>query len=436
VRVVLVEAPLPRAVSTQPGGEVLPLGLASLAAALSPEHDVFVALPSLCPDPWGAPGGLAPLAERILRDGQPDVVGISATSAGLLGARALARALRAAAPDLLLLAGGVHATVAPQDLLQEPAFDAVFQGEAEETLVAFLRGWRPQSPAPRCPGVWTRAPEGLPQPPAEPAALPDLGRLARPRRSGLLWPARSPATFSGVETARGCRFHCSYCSVPELSLRRVRTVPLPAVLDELAALRRDQGVDSLFFHDSVFTLDPERSLALCAGLREQQPLLPYSCQTRIDCVQPAVLDALAASGCSQILYGVETGSLRSARNIGKRLDRARLDAVIAWTRERGIRCASFFMVGFPWEDEADLDATEDLALGAGFDQVYLFSATPLPGTRLWEESGGWDLDGTFDFRQPERNFSALEEDRFRSRFRALQERFAAYNVDRMLAALR
>jgi len=153
-------------------------------------------------------------------------------------------------------------------------------------------------------------------------------------------------------------------------------------------------------------------------------------------VDPEVLAALARSGCTQIMYGVETGSERSARRIRKPLARARLEQVLGWTRAEGIRAAGFFMVGFPWEDATDLEATAELALGGHFDVVYLFSATPLPGTELWERCGRPELPRGFDFRLPQLGYGLLSGDEYTARFTALRAAFDEHNRRSLIESAR
>jgi anaerobic magnesium-protoporphyrin IX monomethyl ester cyclase len=244
-------------------------------------------------------------------------------------------------------------------------------------------------------------------------------------------PPPPPGFFSGLAASRGCAFACAYCAVPRLCARRVRWVPVAHVLEEVAHLRSDLGVGSLFFHDAVFGLHAGRTLELCEGLAKQLPVLPYSCQTRVDCLAPRVLDAMASSGCGQVMLGIETGSPETARRIHKELPEAQVREAVRSIRARGMRCAGFFMVGFPWEDREHLLQTRSLALDLELDYVHLFSATPLPGSELGDALGGVLPAGTHDFRTPWMNFSSMSDACYSEEFEALRGAFDAYNHSRI-----
>jgi len=434
MRILLIEAPSLHGDGTGQTRALLPLGLAALAATLAPAHEVGLLLPdTLATDLTGA-AALDALADRVLAE-RPELVGIGLTSATFGRARGLTAALAARAPELPLLLGGVHATVAPAAALHASAAHAALAGEADRTLPALLRQLAHGIPLrkARLPGLWRQAPGAGPGttpqivPPPRSAAFPALDRLPLPRRAGVIGPPLPASAFSGLTTSRGCCFDCSFCAAARLGGGRVRFRPLPQVLAEVDELRTRWAVPSLFFHDSVLTLSRPRTLALAAGLAARSPALPFTGQTRIDRIDPELLDHLARAGCQQLMYGVETGSPRTGERIGKPLDQAAVRRVARWTRERGILPAAFFIVGFPWETAEDLAATREVALGSGFDAVHLFSAHPLPGSRLGDEFP-LDLAGPLDFRTPQRNFTTLPDAEYQQRFTALAADFAAHNL--------
>ena len=52
------------------------------------------------------------------------------------------------------------------------------------------------------------------------------------------------------------------------------------ITDEIAALRARYDIPYLFFHDSVFTLNRKRTVALCESLIRRDLIVPFACQTR------------------------------------------------------------------------------------------------------------------------------------------------------------
>ncbi len=76
--------------------------------------------------------------KEILRF-EPDLVGITATTAGIVAAGALAQSLKETRPGIINLIGGCHVTALPEEtLLTFPGFDVAVLGEGEETLKDIL----------------------------------------------------------------------------------------------------------------------------------------------------------------------------------------------------------------------------------------------------------------------------------------------------------
>jgi radical SAM superfamily enzyme YgiQ (UPF0313 family) len=89
------------------------------------------------------------------------------------------------------------------------------------------------------------------------------------------------------------------------------------------------------------------------------------------------------------------------------------------------------MIGFPWETQAQMTKTADFATSLGLDAVSLFSATPLPGTELWEMVGGTPTPDSVDFRTPQVNVTSLTDDAYAKLFAGIKARMDAYNEGEM-----
>jgi len=416
---------------------VQPLGLGYLGAVLAPHHDVRFLLPDVHPylgtDPWGELG-------RAVADEAPDVLAITAVTATYPAAVRLAQVARQVRPELVVVLGGTHASADPEGALRgAPDVDYVVRGEGETAIVALAEQLAAGTLAPATlPGLVWRA-EGdrvIQNPPGPPLA--DLDALPFPLRAAhhVRWgETLHPSFFQALITLRGCPYRCVYCAVPQSVDRKTRYRSPGNVLDEIAHLRHAHDVPALFFHDSVFSLHRERTLALCRGMRWRGLALPFTCQTRTDRVDPELLDAMAAAGCQQLFFGIESGDVESLRRIRKLVPLDGIRATVELVRSRGIRCSGFFIVGFPWEDETVIARTVDFAVGLGLDAISLFSATPLPGTELWELAGGAHLPDSIDFRTPQVNLTRLDDAAYADVFARARARIERHNEDRMHARL-
>ena len=113
--------------------------------------------------------------------------------------------------------------------------------------------------------------------------------------------------------------------------------------------------------------------------------VPFSLHARVDSVNRRLLEALAAAGCQQITYGVESGSERVRREVMQRPIRQQLfHRVFGWTRELGILAIGNYMLGLPGETRAELEMTYKMARDLDADDFGYFVFYPYPGTRLFD----------------------------------------------------
>ncbi len=412
--------------------QVLPMGLGYLAAVLKREHEVAMLLPDarayVGDDPWGE-------IERAIAGWRPDVVGITSVTATWPAARRLAALVGEALPGVPVVVGGVHATFRPEEAARAKNVYAVVAGEGELTFPQLLavaaRGGDPAA----VPGVYASDGESVRHGP-EREPIRDLDALPLPDRDAVLWPADlQPAFYQATITLRGCPYRCIYCSVPNGPEGRTRYRSADAVADEVAHLVDKYRVPYVFYHDSVFTLNRKRTLEICDALLRRGLRVPFACQTRADRVDEELLDRMREVGLHQVFFGIESGDRDSLKLIKKDMPLERIRTAVKWVKARGIRCTGFFMVGFPWETEALIRRTADFACALGLDAVSLFSATPLPGTELWEMSRGAALPDSIDFRTPQVNLTALASDEYARIFEDVKAQITAYNQSVMQAAL-
>lgn len=100
-----------------------------------------------------------------------------------------------------------------------------------------------------------------------------------------------------------------------------------------------------------------------------------------------------------------------------------------------VRTGGFFMVGWPWEDEAAIDETIDFATSLDLDALSLFSATPLPGTELHALARDRTLPRSIDFRTPQVNLTGMDDATYAAAYGRASARVDGYNQQRLLAAL-
>ena len=160
------------------------------------------------------------------------------------------------------------------------------------------------------------------------------------------------------------------------------------VVAELAGLKRDGKLSYVIFLDDTFTINHPWVRRFCE-IFPREVGVPFSLHARVETVKESLLAPLAAAGCQQITYGVESGSERIRRQVMQRpVTNQRFRDVFRWTREAGIFATANYMLGLPGETREDLQATLDLAAElvteSGVLDFGYFVFYPYPGTHLFQ----------------------------------------------------
>ncbi|HKY32382.1 MAG TPA: cobalamin-dependent protein [Candidatus Polarisedimenticolia bacterium] len=354
---------------------VEPLGLEYVAAALTAAgHEVWLA------DLRFGPG----LAAWVRRS-RPALVGVSVMHALEYGAaEALARRARRLAPGAFLLAGG-HAAAAYPGPLETDAFDAVAVDDGEAIAPALAGALARGHPVTGVPSLRVRTPEGwVSTPCGERGGLDDVPLPARALLDGRR--ARYHCLLFrpvwAVETARGCPFRCSFCSVWQLYGRSFRERSAGAVVQDMAS-----AGPHVFIVDDLFWNHPARSLELARALRRRGVRKRWMLvQSRCDVVarHPELLEAWRPlAGEIDIFFGLEAASdgglehLTKDATTGDTLEAARL------ARSLGYQVTGNFVVDPRW-DEARFRELWDFVDRHGFHRAGYTLLTPLPGTELFD----------------------------------------------------
>lgn len=320
----------------------------------------------------------------------PDVVGIAMYTAAFKSAQNVAAVCREINPDVKIVVGGFHPTVDPEGVMECELFDYAIRGEGEYPLWQLLKGDEPKS----IEGLSFRhSSQVIHNQPA--GFIGDLDTLPFPLRNPgfYLNPSRG-VDWGGLTTSRGCPFACTFCASPSFWGRRVRFRSLENILDEIAFLYENLGVDTLHFQDDTFTLKRDRVVALCTEILARQWHLKWVCNARVDRVDRELLTLMKKAGCVHVKVGVESGNDETLKLIRKNITTSAVQKAVADIKSVGLSFTTYFVIGFPNENNAMIRQTIEFARSLGADSYTLSILTPYFGTELWDVyvSSGRDLD--------------------------------------------
>ncbi len=362
-----------------------PLGLLYLAAALELEGHA-VRLLDMDAEALGKEGYV-----RLLRQLEPEMVGITAVTPTYPAACELGRLARATRRSTVVM-GGPHATALPSQVLREGGADIVVIGEGENTLVELSRvvgdGRRLGSVRGT---AWLDGEQVCLSEPRD--LIDDLDRLPFPARYLLRQPhGYRPADARAHPVAtllasRGCPGRCTFCASHLTAGRWVRRRSKEAVAEELRHLRRRCGVREVHIVDDCFTAGREAVLETLEEIARAGLELSFLfCNgLRADMVDRDVLRSLRRMGTWSVGYGVEDADPEILRRAGKPTDLDRVRDAVSDARAMGIATWLFFMIGLPGQSHASLKRSVRFALELDPDYAKFEIFKPYPGTAAWDE---------------------------------------------------
>jgi len=309
---------------------------------------------------------------------RPDAVLISLECYSAKRAYSIADRFRSAGVKVLL--GGFQATLCPDEAAEHA--DALMLGAAENVLHEVLADL----------GAGSLRPRYTSEEPPKFGPLPDRSLFGK-RKYGPL---------GLVETARGCRLRCDFCSICKFFKHAYVPRPLEDVFAEVASLKQK----AIFFVDDNLAMDVSRLKAFCRGLA---PLgKRWVAQLGLNVADDdETLDLMYRSGCAGVLIGFESLSSETLTAMGKDVNRVRADydRAVANLRRHHISVYATFVFGYDGDTEETFTRVWDFAQRSKFAFTAFNHLVPFPGTDVYERmrkegrllSEKWWLDSNYTF---------------------------------------
>ncbi|MEI8349271.1 MAG: radical SAM protein [Candidatus Omnitrophota bacterium] len=311
----------------------------------------------------------------------PDFVGITATTPQIASALKIAEYIKNLAPDIKIILGGFHVSALPEQTLTHRYVDIVVCGEGEITISEIIGG----KDICDIKGIYFRQMDSIRKNAPRPL-IEDLDSLPFPLWEGL--PVRSyyyfPEHTVGIISGRGCPYGCSFCASAVIHGNRYRMRSPNNFVDEIELLRKDYGVEYLFFVDETFTINPQRTEEICSIIQKRKISVKWTCDTRVDHVTKDMLRIMKSAGCRSLRIGVESADERVLKMTGKNITLAEAERAISWANELGIKTTAYFILGLPYETPASLDKTLVFSKKLNTDVAQFSMLVPLPGTKIWD----------------------------------------------------
>lgn len=316
---------------------------------------------------------------KKIRGMEPDLIAISLNSICFPKSFELIRRIKEIFPLIAVVVGGPHVSSEQDAILKENGvIDFAIIKEGEIPLALLCKG----EPLDRIPGLIWRDKDGKVN--SNPIKSAEINDLPYPRYERFDMFKKYTPGIMAIVTSRGCPFKCAFCQQSSLLGKMWRGRESQSIVEEIEFWYR-RGFSSIHILDDNFGMDKKRLLFisdLVAKMRLKDLEIFLIGGLRIQNMTQEILLALKKMGVRNISFGVESGSDRILKFIGKGITVKDIDKVVKMAVEMGFLVRLFFIIGFPYEKMEDAKKSFDLALRHKVHAVRFFNLVPYEGTGI------------------------------------------------------
>ena len=360
-----------------------PLGLAYMAAVLE-ENDIEVNIIDAC----ALELSLDDIAYEL--NPSPEIIAITALTPTIGKALETANFAKKTCPDAMIVMGGYHPTFNYKEILDHEYVDVVIMGEGENTLLDLAKTVETGGSLKDVKGlafgdiITTTRP-----------LIDDLDDLPLPARH--LLPMESykllnmETRMSTMITSRGCPMQCSFCSSAALHGHKLRLRSVDKILDEMEYLVNELNVETIAFMDDTFTLNKNRVLKICEGIKERNINVLWGCTARVDTLNSEVLKRMGDAGCITIFMGVESADQQILDDANKQTTIEKIRNAFEISRKEKIRTIASVVIGMPGDTQESIKKTINFVKELNPSYAIFSLATPYPGTKFYQQTFEKDI---------------------------------------------
>ncbi|NQT22047.1 MAG: radical SAM protein [Candidatus Omnitrophica bacterium] len=197
--------------------------------------------------------------------------------------------------------------------------------------------------------------------------------------------------YALIISSRGCPYDCIFCTANQYYGKTLRLRSPEKIIAEIEEVRTKYGVRNVTMWSDTFTLDREFVVKICNLLIAKRLGVRWMCNSRVDKVDPGLLELMKKSGCMGISYGIESGNQEILDNIKKKITILHIKNAIKWTRQAGIESLVHVIFGLPGETRETIEETTNFIIELDPDYAQFYCAIPFPGTEFYNicKKNGW-----------------------------------------------
>jgi anaerobic magnesium-protoporphyrin IX monomethyl ester cyclase len=256
---------------------------------------------------------------------------------------------------MLIIAGGAHPTIDPQDVINNAKVDACIVGEGEETTYELLRKVLANQSITDVAGTVNSQKSNGMRP-----LLKDID----------FFPAWEMIDFEDYDVAvsrkkrmaymlpiRGCPNYCTFCSNPVWKLEKpwVRQRSPKNIAEEVSYLY-GRGIREIYLRSDTFNVDINWCIQVCSEIEKLNLKgMVFQCNLRADKLNDELAEKLSAIHVWLVHIGIESANDRVLKGIGKNVTYADTMRTLGLLKNYGIKVYGFLMLYNAWEANGKLE---------------------------------------------------------------------------------
>lgn len=314
------------------------------------------------------------------------IVGITTLTATSTRVYDLAEKIKKRMPDAVIILGGVHVTVVPEEALAKPFIDVVVRGEGEITFDELVKHIMEGKDYSHLLGISFARDGKFFHNPNRPL-IKDLNEL--PQFPYHLFEKNMSrySGFNSVQTSRGCPYNCNFCSQRSITGVSYRHLSTERAISAMRLLIEKYGATLIRIMDDNIAANKKHIKDLCAAIIEAglHEKASFEAPMRGDNLSLDVLTMMKKANFSLITFGLETTSERLMKDVDKGETVEEVITAIKITAAMGISVGTTLIFGLPGETSADRwKAIRDVSK-LPLASVRFNILTPYPGTPVYNK---------------------------------------------------
>ena len=341
--------------------------------------------------------------EEDIKNSPPDVVGFSSVSSQFAHCQELAKIVKQHSSKIITICGGVHPTLAPEEVIDAKFIDFFLRGEGEVALSEFLRRIKNKENYYDSPNMCYEKDGELVKNDLMPLTK-DLDIFPIPNKT--IYPYYE-ASIKRTKTApffftRGCPFTCKYCFNQfwaqiydrNRNYPRFRSAEVCIKEMEDVVSRHIDDIEYCFIGDDIFGQNGKWRKEFCDKYKERifkKYGMKFMILMRVEMIKPKLLTLLKDSGCFRIFFGVESGDeIQRKEVLDRKMSDSTIQSAFDLCREYGLETLAVNIIGFPDETEEMIKKTIKLnrklkPTTSGVNIFYPYRGTEL-GDKCFKEN--------------------------------------------------